>query len=148
MKNKSIWTVGLNKKATNKLDKNINCDILIIGGGIAGISTAYFLKNSNKDIVLIDKDVCGYGITANTTAKLTYLQGAIYYKLEKNFNNKFAIDYLNSQKEAINLVKDIVNSNGIDCNLTKTDSYLFSTDTNCIDKEKSFLIIIILNMKQ
>ena len=40
MKNKSIWTVGLEKKALNKLNKDIKCDILIIGGGIVGITTA------------------------------------------------------------------------------------------------------------
>ena len=138
MKNKSIWTVGLEKKALNKLDKDIKCDILIIGGGIVGITTAYFLKDSNKDIVLIDKDVCGYGITANTTAKLTYLQGAIYNKLEKNFNNQIALDYLNSQKDAIKIVNDIVNTNNIDCDLTKTDSYLFSIDKEILNKEKEF----------
>ena len=51
--NKSIWMDDLNNKTYSKLENNITCDILIIGGGIAGISTAYFLKKCNK------KNCCG-----------------------------------------------------------------------------------------
>lgn len=140
MKNKSIWTINVNKNYTNKLNKDISCDILIIGGGIAGITCAYFLKDSKKDVVLIDKDACGYGITSKTTGKLTFLQGSIYDKLRSNFNNDIAISYLNSQKDAIKIVKDIINKNKIDCDLTKTSSYLFTTgdDLELIKKEQDF----------
>lgn len=61
MKNYSIWKENINNKELKPIAKDIDCDVLIIGGGIAGLSTAYFLKDSNKNIVLIDKEICGRG---------------------------------------------------------------------------------------
>jgi len=88
MDNYSIWE---NKKKTRKkIDKllDTDTDILIIGGGITGITTAYLLINSNKKITLIDKSLIGMGVTSKTTAKLNYLQGTIYQDLEKAFDRK------------------------------------------------------------
>ena len=54
MKNTSIWKENVENKILPKLEKNIECDVLIIGGGMAGLSTAYFLSDSGKKIILID----------------------------------------------------------------------------------------------
>lgn len=134
MNNASIWKENVENKVLPSLDKNITCDILIIGGGMAGLSTAYFLKDSNKDIILIDKDKCAEGASSKNTGKITFMQGLVYSKLEKNYGNYIADLYLKSQKEAINLVKDIINKNNIDCNLIKQDSYVFINKD--IDKKK------------
>ena len=89
MKNKSIW---INNKVKNemfsKLDKNIECDVLIIGGGMAGLSTAYHIMESKKKVVLIEKDKCGMGATSKNTGKLTWMQGLIYSKLSKNYSDE------------------------------------------------------------
>jgi hypothetical protein len=62
------------------------------------------------------------------------MQGLIYSKLSKNYNDSVAKLYLDSQKEAISIVKKIVNDNKIDCHLTKTKSYVFSYTGNDYDK--------------
>ena len=80
MNNNSIWENIKTDNLYKKINKKHNTDILIIGGGITGITTAYFLKNTNKKITLIDKSTIGMGITSKTTAKLNYLQGTIYQK--------------------------------------------------------------------
>ena len=135
MKNKSIW---INNKIKNemmsKLNKDIECEVLIIGGGMAGLSVAYQMMNSNKKVVLIEKGKCGMGATSRNTGKLTWMQGLIYSKLSKNYNDSVAKLYLDSQKEAISIVKKIVNDNKIDCHLTKTKSYVFSYTGNDYDK--------------
>ena len=59
MKKISIWTDGIKDVRMDSLKENIECDILVIGGGIAGLSTVYNLKDSGKKIVLIDKNKCG-----------------------------------------------------------------------------------------
>lgn len=141
MKNKSIWIDNIKDKSLPSLKENITTDILIIGGGIAGLSTAYHLKDTNKKIVLIDKNKCGFGATSNNTGKLTYMQDLIYHKIEKNYNSKIAKLYLESQKEAINIIKNIIEKNKIDCNLKKTNSYVFSNSENKyknFDKEIKF----------
>lgn len=142
MKNRSIW---INKNVNNhklpKLDKDISCDILIIGGGMAGLSTAYNLMDSNKNIVLIEKDICGMGATSKNTGKLTWMQDLIYARLTNNYNNEIAKAYYDSQVDAINLVKKIIKDNKIDCHLEETKSYVFSdnkSDYNKFSDEISF----------
>lgn len=143
MKNKSLWEDNY-KKNNLKIKNNISfdTDILIIGGGITGITTAYLLRNSNFKITLIDRGKIGMGISSKSTAKVSYLQGTIYQDLEKYFSKNISKLYLGSQLDAINMIKSIVDSEKIDCNLEKVDSFLFTTDEKNIkkiDKEKELL---------
>ena len=72
MKDKSIWLDGISRKKFNKLGKDTDCDILIIGSGITGISCAYFLKDSNKKIILVDRNkLCTSTTAKSTTTKST-----------------------------------------------------------------------------
>ncbi len=139
MKEKSIWMENLKTETYSSLKNDIECKILIIGGGIAGISTAFELKDE-KDVVLIDKGKIGYGVTSHTTGKLTYLQSTVYTDIENVHGFKVALNYLNSQKEAINHIKDIISKYKIDCDLSPNDSYLFTYENKeNLDKQKSFL---------
>ena len=133
MENHSICEtkVKVEKKEKKLIDKT---DIVIIGGGITGITTAYFLMNENKKVTLIDKSTIGMGISSKTTAKLNYLQGNIYQKLEKNFNLQTSKLYFDSQKEAINLVNMIITKEKIECDLEKCDSYIFTKEEKGISK--------------
>lgn len=135
MKNKSIWIKGIKDKSLPSLEENITTDILIIGGGIAGLSAAYNLKDSKYKVVLIEKDKCALGATSKNTGKLTFMQDLIYHKIENNYDKRVAALYLKSQKEAISNVLDIIEDNKIDCHLTKTKAYIFSNDDH---DEKDF----------
>lgn len=141
MKNKSIWREKVVNKTSPSLNKNISCDILIIGGGMAGLSTAYFLKDTSQDIVLIEKDKCGEGASSRNTGKLTFMQELVYHKIENNYCKEVADLYLKSQKDAISLVVDIINENSINCNLTLQDAYVFvekNKDLKKLDMEFDF----------
>ena len=78
MKNISIWESfsKFQKQEINKFNQ-IETDILIIGGGITGLTTAYFLKDTNYKITLIDKSKLGMGVTSKTTAKISYVDTMI-----------------------------------------------------------------------
>ena len=114
-KNKSIWMENISSKNYKKLEKDVDVDVLIIGGGITGISTAYHLSNSNLKVCLIEKNKIGMGVTSRTTAKLTFLQEDIYSKLEMYHGKNKSKLYLDSQIDAINLVKNIVEKEKIKC---------------------------------
>lgn len=139
MKNTSIWNI--NKKEKNYRSEINNTDILIIGGGITGLTCAYFLKDTNYKISLIDKSEITMGITSKTTAKISYLQGTIYQDIKKNFNFSKAHQYLLSQLEAIKIINKIVKNNNINCDFKKVDSVLFTSENNInkINQEQKLL---------
>ena len=140
MKHISIWDEYIEKNKDTQDSINKNTDILIIGGGITGLTTAYYLKDSNKKITLIDKSNIGNGITSKTTAKITYLQQDIYRKLTNIHGKNIAKKYYDSQKEAINQILNIIKDNNIECDLEKTNSILFTTNNiNKLNIEKNIL---------
>lgn len=129
MKNKSIWLDYNKREKYKSLDHNINVDVLIIGGGITGISSLYHLSNSNLNIALVEKNELGHGVTARTTGKITYLQDEMYDKLNKYHGMTVTKQYLNSQYDAINIIVKIIKDNDIKCNLEKVKSYVYSNDS-------------------
>ena len=134
MENKSIW-IEDNAILKNKEQKISNeTDILIIGGGITGLTTAYLMKNSNYKITLIDKSKIGMGVTSKTTAKINYLQGIIYQKLAKNFGVETSKLYYESQIEAIDIIKKIIKRNNISCDFEKVDSIVFTLENSGVSK--------------
>ena len=137
MKNKSIWSETKIDKNYPSLSHDKEVDILIIGGGITGVNTLYQLKD--KDIILVERNKIGQGVTLNTTGKLTYLQSNIYNQIKDK--NKREL-YLKSQLEAINTIKNTIKDNNIKCDLEKTKSYVFTEldkDIKEIKKLKDFL---------
>lgn len=142
MENKTIWEKKKSSDHFCRSFKSLHTDILIIGGGITGLSTAYYLKDSGKRITLIDKGSVFSGVTSKTTAKVTYLQGIIYQTLEKKFNLNVAKKYFDSQKEAISSICKIIKECHISCDLCEVPSVIFSLEDNGIvkiEKEKELL---------
>jgi glycine/D-amino acid oxidase-like deaminating enzyme len=136
MKNKSLWLENENEDNCKKLNEDIKCDVLIIGGGMTGISTAYHLRNSNLKVCLVDRNLVGHGITSKTTGKLNYLQELILYKINKYVSKETAKNYLDSQIQAIKIVEDIINREQIDCDFIKVPSFLFTNRESEIKKIK------------
>ena len=136
MKNISIWKNTVKNKKFNILDDNKVVDVLIIGGGITGISALYHLKDSNKKIMLVEQNKIGMSTTANSTGKLTYLQSDLLNKIRDNFDDKFAIRYINSQIDTIKEEIKIIKENKIDCDLEKADSYIYTNNINEVEKLK------------
>lgn len=142
VKNYSIWKENIDMPSFNKLDKNIDVDVLIIGGGMTGINTLYQLKKSSLEVVLVEQNKIGMGVTVNSTGKLTYLQESLYEKIKKSYDVNTARKYLDSQKDAIEMAVDIINNENIDCNLLKAPSYVYSLDEdedNKLQELKRFL---------
>lgn len=141
MNHKSLWQdVTINYHNKKKISKNP--DILIIGGGITGLTLSYFLKDTDKSIMLIDKSKLGEGITSKTTAKINYLQEIIYQTLSSKHGKSIALEYLHSQLDAIKLIKNIIDENKIECDFERVDSIIFTCEEKGgvkIDKEEELL---------
>lgn len=130
MKNKSIWEEYL-KYDFNELDKDIETDILIIGGGIAGILTAYSLQDSKLKITIVDRNKILNGVTSKMTAKVTILQDI----LTKISDNNLEL-YLKSQIEGLKILKNNIKNLNINCDFKENESYLFTSKQSNIKKLK------------
>ena len=130
----SIWNKTALNPQFNALDGDKKTDILIIGGGIAGILCAYKLKNSGADCLLVEANEICSGITKNTTAKITLQHGLIYDKMVRRFGEDKAQLYAKAQIKAIKEYARLCES--IDCNHETRDNYVYSlNDRKKIEKE-------------
>ncbi len=131
---KSIWEENCKFDKREDLKGNIKTDILVIGAGIAGILTGYLLKQSGKEVVLIDKSETASGNTKCTTAKITSQHDLIYDKLIKEFGEEKAKQYARANELAIKKYKEIIDERKIKCDFEEVDAYIYSL--NEIDKIK------------
>lgn len=98
------------------------CDVCIIGGGLSGISNAYFLAKEGKDVVLLEKDTILSGATGNSTGKLTIQHGLTYANLIKKFGIDGAKLYYEANEEAVQFGRYFAGKN----ELKISDSVLYS----------------------
>ena len=130
----SYWTDSVDPLLYKTLDSDTIADVLIIGGGIAGLTTAYCLCKSGKKVILLEDGYLGSGETGRTTAQITYALDDRYYDLEKFFGEEKAKLAAQSHKQAIEWINSVVTIEDIDCNFKRLDGYLF---TDPSDKEEN-----------
>ncbi|HET9356678.1 MAG TPA: FAD-dependent oxidoreductase [Nitrososphaeraceae archaeon] len=144
--NESSWYANLEEPIKSaKLTDNVlsslggePVDVAIIGGGIAGLTTAYLLSKSGKKVAVIEDGYIGSGETGRTTAHITHALDDRYYNLEQKHGLDGARSAANSHTAAINLIESIVKEENIDCDFERLDGFLFldPTDTKeSLDKE-------------
>ena len=123
----SLWSETKKMPSFDALPGDMKTDVLIVGGGIAGILCAYMLAQAGVDYALVEADrICG-GITCNTTAKITSQHGLIYSKLVRNSGKEAAELYLRANQDALETYRRLCR--GIDCDFEEKDAYVYSTDS-------------------
>ena len=106
------------------LDGDRNTDVLIIGGGMAGILCAYQLHGAGVPYVLVEAETVCSGITKNTTAKITSQHGLIYDKLISKFGIERARQYLAANEKALQTYRELCR--GMDCGFEEKAAYTYS----------------------
>ncbi len=109
-----------------RLQGDKTTQILIIGGGMAGLLCAFRLKQAGADVLLVEAGrICG-GVTQNTTAKITSQHGLIYHKLLHKLGREKAGMYLQANQQAVTdfhtLCKDIP------CHFESQSAFVYSLD--------------------
>lgn len=131
---KSIWNETIEFPLRKPLPGNCSVECAVIGGGMAGILTAYVLKKQGIDVIVLEADQIASGQTKNTTAKITSQHGMIYDRLIKKAGAYRAKLYAIANEAAIDAYEEIVNEEKIECHIERLPSYLYTLDKR---KEKS-----------
>lgn len=122
----SIWRDTADLPQFEPLFGNQKADILIIGGGMAGLLCAYFLQQEGVNYALLEgKRICS-GVTGNTTAKITAQHGLIYQNLLQKAGRERAKRYLDANRYAAGEYGRLCRS--IDCDFEEKTSYVYSRD--------------------
>jgi glycine/D-amino acid oxidase-like deaminating enzyme/nitrite reductase/ring-hydroxylating ferredoxin subunit len=136
--NESSWYANIEEPIkSSKLTYNIPSsssgepmDVAIIGGGIAGLTTAYLLSKSGKKVAVIEDGYIGSGETGRTTAHITHALDDRYYNLEQKHGLDGARNAADSHTAAINLIESTVKEENIDCDFERLDGFLFLDPTD------------------
>ncbi len=128
----SVWMDTAPKTNYPALHKDMETDIVIIGGGIAGLMSAYFLKKAGHKVILVESGKIASGTTGFTTAKVTSAHGLVYKYLIDHFGKEKAQIYADANQEALIKIADLVKELNIDCDFQKMPAYTYapSVDQN------------------
>ena len=134
----SIWTKTVTMPSFPALEGDIKTDVLIIGGGMAGILCAHFLQEQGVDYVLAEgREICS-GVTKNTTAKITSQHGLIYQKIAKQRGMEMAAMYLGANQTAVRAYGELAKE--IDCDFERKTNYVYSLKSRKkLEKEAKIL---------
>src|SRR5215216_3463994 len=131
-RHESVWSATAAMPECGPIEENVHVDACIIGGGIAGLSTAYHLCEAGKSVVVLDDGPLVSGMTRMTTGHLTNMLDDRYFELEKVHGEEAMRVAADSHSE------EIERKEGIDCDFARLDGYLFLAEGDkreTLDKE-------------
>lgn len=130
----ALWTEGIAMPHFEPLRGDTRADVLVIGGGMAGLLCARLLTDAGVDCALVESDTLCGGVTQNTTAKITAQHGLIYDRLIREFGAARAGLYLRANLAALERYRKMCSE--IDCNFETRDAYVYArSDRRKIDAE-------------
>ncbi|WP_292521397.1 FAD-dependent oxidoreductase [Methanoculleus sp.] len=108
------------------LDGDGRVDVTVIGGGIAGITTAFLLKKAGLTVALIDAYRIITGTTGHTTAKITSLHRLVYRDLIDRVGSGKAKQYADANQAGLNLIASLVREYDIPCDFVRKPAYTYA----------------------
>ena len=143
-KSRSCW-MEIEPGRTSRLDRKLTCDVVVIGSGIAGLSTAYELAIQGKRVIVLDRGPIGRGMTARTSAHLTTALDDLYQEYIAIHGEEKARRHFESQEAAVTRIDAIKSEERIDCDFARLDALLFlagEATEETLDKELEALRMV------
>ena len=126
--NQSVWSAQTDIPERPPLDGDRSVHTAVIGAGMAGMLTAYLLQRQGIDVLVLEADRIGQGVTKNTTAKITSQHGLFYDRLITDFGERKARQYADLNQRAIEQYAAIIQREKIDCDFMRIDAGVYSRD--------------------
>ena len=119
------WTRNVEMPKTVRLTANDDVDVCIVGAGIAGLTTAYLLMRAGQGVIVLDDGAIGGGMTSASSAHLSNVIDAGYAEIERVHGTRGASIVAESHTAAIDRIEAITGQEGIECDFSRVDGYLF-----------------------
>jgi len=131
---RSLWFEGRDTPTRPPLDRDIAADVVVVGAGIAGLTTALLLEREGMDVVVLEMRHVAAGATGYNTAKLSSLHGLTYTQLERSLGRDGARLYGEANEAGVARVFELADELGIDCDLARKPNYTYSEDAAEVDE--------------
>ncbi len=138
----SLWRkqcgeITSGQQTTQQALKESHRDVIVIGAGMAGLLTAYYLKEQGKNVLVLEAEEIASGQTERTTAKITSQHGLKYHELIKKVGVKKARLYAQANEAAIREYELLIKSKGIACQFEKASAYLYTLQQENLLREEA-----------
>jgi glycine/D-amino acid oxidase-like deaminating enzyme/nitrite reductase/ring-hydroxylating ferredoxin subunit len=129
MEAKSLWKKKAGSTFTfPSLKDKIKTDIVVIGAGITGLTTAYLLQKAGKKVVVLEAMEIGDGTTGYSSCHLTTDIDSGYKTINSSFDERTSRLVAESRLEGINLLEKIIIDNNIECDFKRLKGYYYTED--------------------
>src|SRR3954454_9388264 len=133
-KNTSLWVDTTPDSAYPFLKPGVHVDVAVLGGGIAGLTTALLLKRDGARVAVVEAGRVGAGVTAYTTAKVTSLHGIQYQSVRSSFGEDGARAYAEANEAGLARISDWVDDLSIDCDFRRKPAFTYAEDADDVGK--------------
>ena len=135
--NPSLWVGTSEVTRFHELHGDLSTDVVVVGAGIAGLTTAALLKADGARVIVVEAGRVAAGVTGYTTAKLTVLHGLVFDDLVRAFGEEGARKYADANLAGMATVADLAVRHGIDCQLERRPAYTYTTDPEMVAKVRA-----------
>lgn len=132
--NEAYWIESAGGKTYDKLEKDMETEYLIIGGGFAGVTCFYLLAGAGLQVMLIDADRVGYGVSGRNTGKVSAQHGLIYHSLVNKFGLERAKLYYEINQKAVDFIENTIAQYKIDCGFIRLPSYVYTNHDDYVKR--------------